>query len=77
MNPYQLLANAIIIRAVQDYRIALRNWNKNNKDSDFLLAKLELEEFFLSGWFGVLTDLDGELLMKNIQKMVLGKVVTV
>ena len=77
MSPYQALANAIIIRAVRDYRIALRNWNKNKNDDAFLLAKLELEEFFLSGWFGMLTDLDGEQLMKKIQKMVLGKVVTV
>ena len=76
MNPYQLLANAIVAQAAQDYKEALLAWAKNKRDEDSILEKKDLEEFFLSGWFGILSDLDGEVLMKKIQMYTLGKAVT-
>ena len=73
MNPYQELANAIIVLAVKDYRIALRKCAARPHDRAYQSERKELEAFFQSGWFGVLTDLDGELLMQKIQEEVFGK----
>ena len=57
MTPYQLLANAIIIQAVKDYRRT-----KNPAD------RKELENFFRSEWFSVLSNLNGEVLLEQLQK---------
>lgn len=57
MDPYQALANAIIEQAVKDYRMT--------EDPDELA---ELEIFFRSPWYGVLTSLDPELLISRLRK---------
>ena len=54
IDPYQELANAIILQAVHEYRDTM-----NQKTLS------EIEEFFLSDWFEILTNIDGrDLLMK-------------
>lgn len=58
---YRDLANAIVLRALQDYRFALKR-NLTNEIK-------KLERFFRSDWFKDLCNLDGEQLMKNIQRM--------
>lgn len=75
MNPYQELANAIIIQAVKDYRVALRRCAVFPKDRAYKNERESLERFFRSGWFGTLTKLDGEVLMSDIQKEVFKKAV--
>ena len=55
MNPYEELANAIVLQAVKDYRLT---------DDEAELA--EIERFFRSGWFGVLSKVDPEYLKRNI-----------
>lgn len=67
MNPYQNLANAIIVLAVKDYRTALRRCKKHPHDPEYAQERDSLERFFRSGWFGVLTSLDGEVLMEKIK----------
>ena len=57
MNPYEELANAIILQAVKDYRLT---------DDEAELA--EIERFFRSGWFGVLSKVDPEYLIRNLRK---------
>ena len=57
MNPYENLANAIALQAVKDYRLT---------DDEAELA--EIERFFRSDWFGVLTDVDPEYLIRNLRK---------
>lgn len=57
MNPYEELANAIILQAVKDYRLT---------DDERELQ--EIERFFRSGWFGVLSKVDPELLIKELRK---------
>lgn len=57
MDPYQELANAIILRAVEDYRLT---------DDEQELE--EIERFFRSAWFGVLTKLDPDLLISKLRK---------
>ena len=57
MDPYENLAQAIILQAVKDYRLA---------DDESELA--EIERFFRSGWFGVLSKVDPEYLIKKLRK---------
>lgn len=54
-SAYQLLANAIIVQAVIDYRKALKRHDKN--------AIRELENFFRSVWFYTLTDVPYEVIL--------------
>lgn len=69
-DPYENLAHAIIIQAAADYRIAIKALNRNRKDKDALLAKAECERLFQSGWFTVLTDVNGEWLMRKLREEV-------
>ena len=57
MNPYENLANAIIMQAVKEYR---RTRHEG--------ARLELENFFRSEWFKVLTTADGNYIIKMLRK---------
>lgn len=56
-DPYENLANAIVLQAVKDYRLT---------DDEAELA--EIERFFRSDWFGVLTDVDPEYLIRRLRK---------
>lgn len=57
MDPYENLAQAIILQAVKDYRLT---------DDEHELA--EIERFFRSGWFGVLSKVDPEYLIRQLRK---------
>ena len=56
-TPYENLANAIVLQAVKDYRL---------HDDEQELASIE--RFFRSGWFGVLTRIDPEMLIAKLRK---------
>ncbi len=58
MNGYQALANGIIEQAVKDYRDALRRLKKHP----------DVEEFFHSSWYGVLTQVDPDYLIDRLRK---------
>jgi len=88
MESYERLANAIIIEAVKDYRKAIRFLKhhphtpeldkdpqqnalrdkvvKNENERDVA------ERFFRSGWFEMLSSLDGEVLLKKVCEMEVG-----
>ena len=70
MNPYQALANAIVELAVKDYKKALKQHYRFPNNKDYADAVTSLERFFCSGWYGMLTDLDGEYLMTGVRRMV-------
>ncbi len=71
MTPYENLANAIILRAVEDYRCTLNRLNDFLGDRDSIRTKYEVERFFRSGWFSVLTTLDPEILIRKLNEEVL------
>ena len=60
------LAEAIILQAVKDYRDTNMQLLEKPKDSILLCQRAELEEFFLSSWFAVLTNLNGEHLLQRL-----------
>lgn len=69
-NPYEKLANAIILQAVSDYRTALKKVKKNPKNRDAIDEALQIEKFFRSEWYQVLTSVDGGYLIDRIRKEV-------
>ena len=54
MNPYRALADAIILKAVDDYR-------------EYEELRGDIAVFFRSDWFKALTDIDGEYLLKRLK----------
>ena len=57
---YENLANAIVLQAVKDYRNAKMCGNGSLIGS--------LRKFFRSDWFKALTDIDGEWLIRQLDK---------
>ncbi len=70
MKPYQALANAIVELAVKDYKKALKRHYRFPHREDYAAEVKSLEQFFRSGWYGMLTDLDGEYLITGVRRMV-------
>lgn len=70
MDPYQALANAIVELAVKDYKTALKYHYRHPNRKEYADDVSRLERFFHSGWYGMLTNLDGELLMNGVRRMV-------
>ena len=60
---YQLLADAIIKRAVKDYRRAKMPEDRN-----------EIERFFLSDWFATLANADSRVLMDRLEQERVSKI---
>ena len=67
---YENLANAIILQAVKDYRMALKSLKVNSRNRTVQTDKAEIERFFRSQWYSSLTDVDGEMLILSLQKEV-------
>ena len=65
VDPLELLANAIIEQAIRDYR---RLWNVESTRE-----KREIREFFLSGWFSVLSKADPLYILNKLEEEERGK----
>ncbi len=63
---YENLANAIVLAAVDDYREVLRRWQQFPEKQTYLAEKRQLERFFRSGWFSILTNINPEVLMAQL-----------
>lgn len=70
VSPYEDLASAIILQAVKDYWCALESLVEYPNDRRSLSVKQEVEQFFRSDWFGILTKLDSEMLISKLCKEV-------
>ena len=70
MEPYQALANAIVELAVKDYKTALKYYYRHPTKQEYEDEVASLERFFRSGWYGMLTNLDVEVLMSGVRRMV-------
>lgn len=56
-DPYTELAHAIVLRAVEDYRMT--------EDPEQVRG---LEAFFASDWFSFLTNLDGRAVLQKLRE---------
>ena len=66
-DPYERLANAIILSAVADYRAALKKVKRNPKSKAAIDEALQIEKFFRSSWYQQLTSVAGEFLIRKLQ----------
>ena len=65
---YEDLANAIILQAVKDYRMALKSLKANSRNRTAQADYADIERFFRSQWYSTLTDVNGEMLLLSLQK---------
>ena len=72
LRPYEELANAIVACAAKDYRDALRDLKKNPKDMEALYEKEDIEDFFHSRDFRILTQVYPDYLIDRLNKEVFG-----
>ena len=63
---YVDLADAIIVRAVNDYRNALRGVSYNHNPPEIIIKKLE--KFFHSKWYRTLTKLNADYLICKLKE---------
>ena len=70
-DPYEALANAIVLQACEDYRAALKKIKKNPKNQEAMSKAMEIERFFRSGWYQALTSVDGEYLIRKLREEVI------
>lgn len=68
MNSYEMLANAIVVQAAKDYRAARRKPLKDPYSINALKTVKEVEVFFRSDWFKVLTPVDGGTILKLLEE---------
>lgn len=68
-DPYQQLANAVIVKAANDYWKALNKLKKRKNNTLARIMKEDCEEFFMSDYYKLLTKLDGEVLMERLKKV--------
>ena len=66
---YTELAAAVVKQACKDYRAAVHRLLREHDHEAALRMKADVEKFFRSEWFTMLSDLDGEALMKRIYDM--------
>ena len=68
MDPYQELANAVVLQAVRDYRDAVKKLSRGKTNTAAEQMKNECERFFKSGHFNIFTELDGKVLLSQLEK---------
>ena len=76
MDGYQALGNAVAIQAAKDYTKAARyidahKGERSQKMTNARKTVKEVEEFFLSDWFKVLSGCDGAKLFNEIKRKAL------
>ena len=70
VHNWQDLANAIILRAVADYRRAHDRNRMRPEQPETLHEIRNIEQFFCSEWFSVLCTLDGRKILRKLKKQI-------
>lgn len=68
LEPEQALGNAVVLQAVKDYRDAIKKLSRGRNNSAAEQMKNECVRFFKSKHFNVFTELDGEILLQQLEK---------
>ena len=69
LDGYIQLAHAIVIVAAESYKYTLLAVRSHTRSDSVYRRKAELESFFLSEWFGLLSGLDGRYFIKRMQEV--------
>lgn len=66
---YIALAHAIVEVAAESYKYTLLALKNHTRSDSVYRRKAELESFFLSEWFSLLSGLDGRCFIKRMQEV--------
>lgn len=69
LDGYIQLAHAIVIVAAESYKYTLLAVRHHTKSDSVYRRKEELESFFLSEWFGLLSGLDGRYFIQKMREV--------
>ena len=69
-DPYENLANAIVLSAVKDYREANKKLARGRKTQKHSAPMTSAWSFFCSKWFSILTSVDPEFLIQKLDEEV-------
>ena len=72
MDPYEALANQIVIQAATDLRAAHKKLKRFPGHAESLRMIADCEGFFLGDWITALTDVDGAYLLRKLEEEVNG-----
>jgi len=64
----ELLCRAIVVQAAKDYRAALKALKKNPGSATAKDTVREVERFFQSEYYELLTDVNGEYLIRKLRE---------
>lgn len=67
MKHYEALANAIIVQAVLDYKAVYKLLRKHPEDIMAQSQARKIKIFFHSRWFRMLTSVDAEYLIRQVE----------
>ena len=67
LEDYEYIFEQVLIRAAKDYRNALKRLYRHPENPTALATKKEIERFFRSEWFQVLSDIDPNVLIEGIK----------
>ncbi|MGL5258401.1 MAG: hypothetical protein ACRC76_15335 [Proteocatella sp.] len=70
IDPYEDLANAIVLLAVRDYRDALKKLMKYPRHESAKHTKTEVERFLRSDWYRELTAVEPEIILRKLKEEV-------
>ena len=70
LNPYEKLANAIILQAVWDYRAANKKLYGRRENTEAQATKDRCLRFFRSDRFQALTSVDAEYVIRKLEQEV-------
>ena len=65
---FEMLANAIVKQAADDYRNARKALLKMPAACQPKEQIRDVEKFFRSGWYQILTSVDGEYLLRKLEE---------
>lgn len=68
MTGYEALANAVVEQAAKDFRAAQRKLREEPENVIARRTLHEIEVFFKSTWFTVLTSVDGPSILKLLKE---------
>jgi hypothetical protein len=69
-DPYENLANAIVSEAAKDYIAALKKLKRKHNNKIAMQEAMDLERFFHSGWYSMLTSVDPDYLIRRLREEV-------
>lgn len=69
-SAYEDLANAVVALAAKDYMAALKRLKKHPGNKAAMGDAMEIERFFHSEWYGALTSVDPEYLIRKLREKV-------